>query len=79
MNTCVENTQEMPEKLGENEMQLESASDLLILDIEKNQNEGTVVHTRYGEEEGRLYKSNFIESKDFFYLYGKVISTGVVI
>ena len=53
MNTCVENTQEMPEKLGENEMQLESASDLLILDIEKNQNEGTVVHTRYGEEEGR--------------------------
>ena len=53
MNTCVENTQEMPEKLGENEMQLESPSALLILDIEKNQNEGTVVHTRYGEEEGR--------------------------
>ena len=26
-----------------------------------------------------LYKSNFIESKDFFYLYGKVISPGVVI
>ena len=53
MNTCVENTQEMPENLRENERQLGCASDLLILDIEKNQNEGTVVHTRYGEEEGR--------------------------
>ena len=53
MNTCVENTQEMPEKLCENEMQLESASDLLILDIEKNQNDGTVVHTKYGDSEGR--------------------------
>ena len=50
---CFENTQKMPEKLGGNEMQLESASDLLILDIEKNQNEGTVVHKIYGEGEGR--------------------------
>ena len=50
---CFENTQKMPEKLGENEMQLERASDLLILDIEKNQNDGTVVHTRYGDVEGR--------------------------
>jgi len=35
------------------EMCVDVASDLLIRDVEKNQNEGTVVHTGYGEKEGR--------------------------
>ena len=52
MDICAPNTLGLQVKNTGHEMCVDGASDLLIRDVEKNQNEGTVVHTGYGEKRG---------------------------
>ena len=56
MDTVKANTQEMPKNMEKRnifEKQILCDGDLLIRDIESNQNEGTVVNTRYGQAGGK--------------------------
>ena len=56
METLESNTREEPENVETKdifEKQKVCDGDFLIRDIESGQNEGTVVHTKYGLEEGK--------------------------
>ena len=56
METLEANKQEIPEDVETKdifEKQIVCDGDFLIRDIESAQNEGTVVHTKYGLEEGK--------------------------